>query len=131
MDTPGFDASLGDDDSAAFRHGDKMLEDERRAPSHRLCRIADGAIFVAIGIFHQNRANPVWPQLRTHGAVILPKAFIIVADLRAIQIDSAAFAWKAMFAEFASGLREFFDFEHLATEVAFGAGFPGNCYHRV
>ncbi len=126
MNAPGLHASFGDDDTAALCHSDEMLEDQRIAPGHGLCRIANGAIFVAIRIFHQDGTDAVRPQLRAERPVVLPETFVIVTNLRPVQIDGAAMTRMAMFAEFARGLRKFFDFEHLATEVAFGAGFSGN-----
>jgi hypothetical protein len=129
MHAPGLHASLGNDDAAALCHGDEMLEDERISPRHGFGWIADSAIFVAVRIFHQDRADAIRAQLRAERAVVFPETFIVVADLRPVMVDRATLALKAMFAKLAGGLREFFDFKHLAAEAAFGAGFSGNRHH--
>jgi hypothetical protein len=129
MNTPSFHTGFGDDDAAALSHGDKVLENERITPGHGLGWIADSAIFIAIWIFHQDRADPIGTQLRAKRPVILPQTFIVVADLWPVMIDRATLALKAMFAEVARGLCKFFDLKHLAAEAAFGAGFSGNRHH--
>ncbi len=67
--------------------------------------------------------------MRAERAIVFPKAFVIVADLRPVEIDGAALAFQAMFAKLAGWFGEFFDFEHLAAKAAFGAGFSGNRHH--
>jgi len=129
MHAPRFHARFGDNDAAGFGHRNEMFEDERIAPSHRLGRIADSAIFIAVWIFHQDRSDPVRAQLRAERAIVLPETFVVMTDLRAVQIDAATRAKVAMFAKLAGGLRGFFDFKHLAAKCAFGAGFSGYLYH--
>ncbi len=129
MNAPGFDTGFRNHDAAALCHGDKMFEDELIAPCHGFCRIADGAIFIAVRIFHQDRPDAVRPQLRTECSVVLPETFVIMTNLRPVQIDGAAMAWMAMFAKLARWLCKFFDFKHLAAKVAFGAGFSGDGQH--
>jgi len=53
-----------DDNPPAFRHCDKMFEDNRRQPSEWFFGIADGVVFIGIGIFHQYRAGAIRAQTR-------------------------------------------------------------------
>ena len=80
--SPGFQPRLGDDNPPAFRHCDKMFEDNRRQPGEWFFGIADGAVFIGIGIFHQYRAGAIRAQTRAHVPVALPQALVIVANLR-------------------------------------------------
>jgi hypothetical protein len=109
-----------------------MFEDKRGKPGERFFGIADGAVFIGIGIFHQNRAGAIGAQPRTHRPVAFPQTFVIAAYLRPYRIDSTApgTGVVTMFAQFAGGFREFGDFENLATEAAFATGFSGDCKHE-
>ena len=46
-----------------------------------LFRVADGTIFVAVGIFHEDRADAVGTQAAPEATVALPQAFVVSADL--------------------------------------------------
>jgi hypothetical protein len=131
MHTPGFYASLGNDNASTFCHGHKVLKNEGITPGERLRRVADRAIFVTVRVFHQDRADAIWPQLRTKRPIALPETFVIVTNLWTIIIDVAPMPYVAMFAKLTGGLHGFFNLEHLATEAAFRAGFSGNCHHFI
>ncbi len=125
MHAPGLHTGFGDDDASGLGHGDEMFKDERVSPGHGFGRIADGAIFVAVGIFHQNRADAVGAQLRAERAVILPETFIVMADLRPVMVDGAALALKAMFAELARGFANSSISSTLQQRLHSAQAFPG------
>jgi hypothetical protein len=110
-----------------------MFEDKGRKPGEGFIWIADGAVFIGIGIFHQYRAGAIRAQTRAHGPVTFPQTLVITANLWSCRIDPAAAGPgdKTMFAQFACGFCEFGDFENLATEAAFATGFSGDCKHEL
>ena len=67
----------------------KCLKTSGVQPGERLFRIADGAIFIGIGIFHQNRAGAIRAQTRTEAPFALPCALVVAANLRPRHINSA------------------------------------------
>lgn len=121
VNAPGFLTRFSNDRAAFLRLGEKEFEDQRMAPGHGLLRIADGLIFVGIGIFHQNRADLVGAQRRGDGAFHHPVALIILADVGALFINLAAAAEHAVLAQNPGVLIEMLDREHLAAHCAFAA----------
>lgn len=106
-----------------------MLEDDRIAPRQRLGRIAYGAIFIGIWIFHQDHADPVGPKLGPKPAVALPQTFIVAANAGARLIDPAAAGFQTVGAKDARRLLEFDNFENFAAKAAFAASFTRNWPH--
>ena len=101
----------------------------RIKPGHWLCRIADGAEFIAVSVFHQNCADAVGAQQRGHFAVQHPFAFKFAADLRALKVNVAAARVVAVPAPVAGRFAKVLDFQHLAAHGAGAAVFAGNGEH--
>lgn len=131
VNAPGVEPGLGDDNAPALRHCDKMLEDERGQPRKRLFGIADRAIFVRIGIFHEDRAGAVRAQLWPKAPVVFPCALIVAADLRPALINAAASrpGLYTVLAELARWFWEFGDLQNFAAQRAFAAGLTGDLEH--
>src|SRR3954453_8117991 len=90
VDAPSLQAGLGDDGAAALGERAQGGEHARLAPGERARRRADRAIFVDLGVLHQQGADSVWPEILRQRAARQPLAFEIPAHLRARGIDGAA-----------------------------------------
>ena len=109
--------------------GDEMREDERMAPGHRLLRGANGAIFVAVRVLHQDSSDKIRAQLTRQIAKRQPFALEVTADLRALGIDRAAAAQAAIDALWPRGLLEMVDLQRGAAHCAGPAGFSRRRRH--
>src|SRR5208283_3997616 len=77
IDTPGAQAGFRDDHLTFFRKRYEMPEYERIAPGKRLFGVANGVIFVAVGILHHQHADAIGTKLRRKPAILLPIAMIV------------------------------------------------------
>src|SRR5260370_18579382 len=93
---PGREAGLGDHRASGLRDRDQVGENARMAPGHRLLRRADRLVFVAVRVFHQDRADEIGPQLPREIAAREPFALEVAANLRPRGVDRAAAAEAAV-----------------------------------
>src|SRR5271170_3422553 len=107
-----------------------MSEHTRMAPSHWPLRRANGAVFVAIPVLHEDRADKVWAQLPGQIAAGQPFAFEVAAYLRTLCVNRAAAADPAIVAQRARRLVEMRDLQRRAAHRAGPAGFSQRRGHH-
>src|SRR5580698_10711212 len=95
-----------------------MGEYHRMAPGHRLLRRANGAIFVAVRVLHQDRADEVRAQLARQIAPCQPFALEVATNFRPVGIDRTAAAGEAIDALGSRGLLEIVDLQRRAAHRA-------------
>src|ERR1700733_10059367 len=106
-----------------------MSEYHRMAPGHRLLRRANGAIFVAVRVLHQDCADEVRAQLARQIAPRQPFALEVTTNFRPVGIDRAAAAGEAIDALGSRGLLEIVDLQRRAAHRAGSAGFSERRSH--
>src|SRR5271154_5388136 len=129
-DPPRCEPGLCDHRSPRLGDCDQMSEHTRMAPSHWPLRRANGAVFVAIPVLHEDRADKVWAQLPGQIAAGQPFAFEVAAYLRTLCVNRAAAADPAIVAQRARRLVEMCDLQRRAAHRAGPAGFSQRRGHH-
>src|SRR5271165_1058453 len=128
-DPPGRKSGLCDHRSAGLGDRDKMSEDARIAPRHRLLWRADGAVFVAVRVLHEDRADDVGAQLPRQIAKGQPFALEVAADLWARGVNRTAAANATILAQRAGWLFEMRDLQRGAAHRTRPTGFSRRRRH--
>ena len=93
---PRLEACFGDNGSPGLGLRQEMRENQRMAPGHRPPGRADRLVFVAVRVFHQDRADQVGPELARKAAPHQPFALEVAADLRPFAVNPAPAADAAI-----------------------------------